>query len=93
MSQVCLPAGREYSPVQIQIPSGACDSHVHVFGPFAKYPLSTERSYTPGEYSASDFLVHLNQIGFSKGVCEGCVLVKHPREKLTPARLTQHPLL
>ena len=68
MSQVCLPAGREYSPVQIQIPSGACDSHVHVFGPFAKYPLSTERSYTPGEYSASDFLVHLNQIGFSNGV-------------------------
>jgi predicted TIM-barrel fold metal-dependent hydrolase len=46
----------------------ACDSHVHVFGPFAQYPLSEERSYTPGEFLAGDFLAHLSRIGFTRGV-------------------------
>jgi len=46
----------------------SCDSHVHVFGPFGKHPLSEDRSYTPAEYLASDFLMHLNRIGFTRGV-------------------------
>ena len=70
MTQVCLPALPldQYTPVKTQIPRDACDSHVHVFGPFAKYPLSAERSYTPAEYSAEDFKAHLNRIGFARGV-------------------------
>jgi predicted TIM-barrel fold metal-dependent hydrolase len=39
-----------------------------VFGPFSKHPLSEDRSYTPVEYSAEDFLTHLAKIGFERGV-------------------------
>ena len=68
MSNKCLPPRSSYTNPVFKAPLGACDSHVHVFGPFAKYPLSDERSYTPLEYSADDFLQHLNRIGFSRGV-------------------------
>ena len=68
MSRVCLPAKLSVQPISFSPPALACDSHVHVFGPFSKYPLSEDRSYTPGEYSANDFLDHLQRIGFSRGV-------------------------
>lgn len=68
MSNVCLPPNKNYSTLSFTPPKDACDSHVHVFGPFAKYPLSDDRSYTPGEFSANDFLEHLQKIGFTRGV-------------------------
>ena len=68
MSKICLPAKSSVQPILFSPPSLACDSHVHVFGPFSMYPLSEDRSYTPGEYSAHDFLAHLQRIGFSRGV-------------------------
>ncbi len=68
MTQVCLPAKLINQAIAFQPPPLACDSHVHVFGPYAKYPLSDDRSYTPGEYLASDFLAHLQRIGFTRGV-------------------------
>lgn len=33
------------------VPAGACDCHVHVFGPYRKYPLADGRAYTPPEAS------------------------------------------
>jgi predicted TIM-barrel fold metal-dependent hydrolase len=30
-------------------PAGACDCHVHVFGPAADYPFDPARTYTPGD--------------------------------------------
>jgi predicted TIM-barrel fold metal-dependent hydrolase len=68
VSKICLPPNKNYSKLSFTPPQDACDSHVHVFGPFAKYPLSEDRSYTPSEFSANDFLGHLQKIGFSRGV-------------------------
>lgn len=68
MSKICLSPGQQYSKVCFTAPKNACDSHVHVFGPFSKFPLSEDRSYTPSECSADDFLAHLRKIGFSRGV-------------------------
>ena len=68
MTRQCLPPKSHYSKINFDVPVGACDSHVHVFGPYEKYPLSQDRSYTPGEYLADDFIEHLNKIGFSRGV-------------------------
>jgi predicted TIM-barrel fold metal-dependent hydrolase len=30
-----------------QVPAGACDCHMHVFGPRGRYPYSRQRTYTP----------------------------------------------
>jgi predicted TIM-barrel fold metal-dependent hydrolase len=37
-------------------PPLACDCHIHVFGPFARYPLDAARKYTPGEARLEDYL-------------------------------------
>jgi 2-pyrone-4,6-dicarboxylate lactonase len=31
----------------LRLPEGACDSHVHVFGPAARYPFTAQRKITP----------------------------------------------
>lgn len=68
MTRPCLSPKQEYSPVRIKIPADACDSHVHIFGPFADFPLAQDRSYTPSEFSSHQFVAHLDRIGFSRGV-------------------------
>ena len=68
MTKICSLPKNSYQPVAFTPPPLACDSHVHVFGPFAKYPLSDDRSYTPAEFSPDDFMAHLKRIGFSRGV-------------------------
>jgi predicted TIM-barrel fold metal-dependent hydrolase len=68
MTRPCLSPKQEYSPVHLKIPADACDSHVHIFGPFADFPLAQDRSYTPSEFSSHQFVAHLDRIGFSRGV-------------------------
>jgi len=68
MTRICLPPQAEYTAVNFSAPPGACDSHVHIFGPFAQFPLAEDRSYTPQEFSADQFVSHLDQIGFTRGV-------------------------
>lgn len=33
----------------ITLPAGACDTHVHVFGPAARFPFPANRAYTPAD--------------------------------------------
>ena len=33
----------------LQLPKGACDAHVHVFGPTARFPFAATRTFTPCE--------------------------------------------
>src|SRR5215510_158588 len=37
------------SKPKLKLPAGACDAHVHVFGPRASYPFAEGRSYTPSD--------------------------------------------
>ena len=39
------------------VPTGACDCHVHVFGPPDRFPFSPDRVYTPGLASVDDLMV------------------------------------
>lgn len=68
MTRPCLPALDVPSPPSFTPPPGACDSHAHVFGPFAQYPLADDRSYTPAEYPGAAFVAHLDRLGLSRGV-------------------------
>jgi len=49
-------------------PDGACDTHVHVLGPYAQYPLSETRAYTAPEAPVSMLRAHLSALGVSRVV-------------------------
>jgi predicted TIM-barrel fold metal-dependent hydrolase len=68
MTKPCLPPLSDFAPVRYKVPAGACDSHAHVFGPYARFPLSEDRSYTPPENDTSRFIAHLDRLGLTRGV-------------------------
>ncbi|WP_135466987.1 amidohydrolase family protein [Crenalkalicoccus roseus] len=68
MTRLCqppLPPGRRPS---FPVPPGACDCHTHVFGPYARFPLAEDRSYTMPETLVEDHAAHLDALGFARGV-------------------------
>lgn len=56
------------SPSGVEVPAGACDCHVHVFGPYADYPLAEARSYTPPEATAAQLMSMLGAQGLQRAV-------------------------
>lgn len=49
-------------------PPLACDCHIHVFGPFARYPLDAARKYTPGEATLEEYLKVARALGTGRVV-------------------------
>jgi predicted TIM-barrel fold metal-dependent hydrolase len=47
---------------------GACDCHVHVFGPPERFPFSPERKYTPPEASVEELLALHDRLGIERVV-------------------------
>ncbi len=68
MTKPCLPPIADITPVRFPMPPGACDSHAHVFGPYARFPLAEDRSYTPAENGPGEFIAHLDRLGLERGV-------------------------
>ena len=56
------------TPATFRPPSGGCDCHTHVFGPFDRYPLARERSYTPPPASVEDLVARLDRTGLARAV-------------------------
>lgn len=44
------------------------DCHAHLFGPYARFPLAADRSYTPPEALREQYLAMLARLGLSNGV-------------------------
>jgi predicted TIM-barrel fold metal-dependent hydrolase len=44
------------------------DCHAHLFGPYERYPLAADRSYTPPEATVSQYLSHLSRLRLAHGV-------------------------
>jgi 2-pyrone-4,6-dicarboxylate lactonase len=58
------------SKPKLKLPQGACDTHVHVFGPRARFPFAEGRSYTPSDAPKEKlFALHM-MLGI-----ERCVIV------------------
>ncbi|MDO9708578.1 amidohydrolase family protein [Paracraurococcus lichenis] len=49
-------------------PPGAADCHMHIFGPYDRYPLSPGRGYTPPEASIAMYRDMLSTIGLERTV-------------------------
>lgn len=49
-------------------PPLACDCHMHVFGPLAKYPFDPRRNYTPAQSVLEDYLRMAATLGVERAV-------------------------
>ncbi len=47
---------------------GGWDCHAHLFGPYDRFPLAPDRSYTPPEAIESQYLALLTRLGLDHGV-------------------------
>jgi 2-pyrone-4,6-dicarboxylate lactonase len=55
----------------LQLPAGACDAHVHVFGPAARFPFAASRNFTPADAPKETLFALHRQLGISR-----CVIVQ-----------------
>ena len=53
---------------QFEVPSGAVDSHCHVFGPGDQFPYSQNRKYTPCDAPKEKLWELRDHLGFSRNV-------------------------
>ena len=66
--QTYLPTPSE---AQIRLPANACDTHVHVFGPVARFPYAASRSFTPVEAPKEKLFALHQHMGIDR-----CVIVQ-----------------
>ncbi|MFC6280483.1 MULTISPECIES: amidohydrolase family protein [Polaromonas] len=55
----------------LRLPAGACDSHVHVFGPAARFPFAASRNFTPADAPKEALFALHKVLGISR-----CVIVQ-----------------
>ncbi len=53
-STVFASASQPSTPVNFDVPAGACDTHTHVFGDPGRFPLAATRNYTPEPASVAE---------------------------------------
>lgn len=71
MSQPILTFNPEPSRPRLSLPAGACDAHVHVFGPAARFPFSAERNVTPVDAPKETLFALHRHLGVAR-----CVIVQ-----------------
>lgn len=62
-----MPLSKYASPNAV-VPTGACDCHMHVFGPIDAYPPSSKRTYTPRPASLAQYKTMATALGLSRAV-------------------------
>src|SRR6266480_4310001 len=61
-----MPAGR--TAVTFDVPRGACDCHVHVFGDARIFPFAPQRTYTPPAASVEELAELQTALGLDRVV-------------------------
>ncbi|MET0222322.1 MAG: amidohydrolase family protein [Tardiphaga sp.] len=64
----CIGPDRQPKQPAFVMPSGACDCHVHIFGPQAEFPFSEQRSYTPEDCTFDDLKALHAVLGVARAV-------------------------
>ena len=59
---------RDQAPPRAALPKGACDTHMHIVGPFATYPLRETRSLQPPEAKLEDYRNVMRTTGLQRNV-------------------------
>lgn len=67
MTRPCVGPRAPTAP-SVRPPRGACDSHAHVLGPFARYPLADIRPYTPPPATVDALTAMLDATGLDRVV-------------------------
>lgn len=63
-----LPPDPHPRPPKQPIPAGACDTHMHIYGPAVKYAYIADRDYTPPDALMPDYLAMRNALGLDRTV-------------------------
>jgi 2-pyrone-4,6-dicarboxylate lactonase len=51
------------------LPPGACDTHLHIYGPFDRFPLASERIYNiQRSATLEDYIALMDQLGLERAV-------------------------
>ncbi|MFM7418664.1 MAG: amidohydrolase family protein [Alphaproteobacteria bacterium] len=50
------------------LPCGTCDTHVHIWGPFDRFPLAKGAPYTPPERTSDDLVALHERLGVDRAV-------------------------
>ena len=82
MTKPCPGPGPASVP-KLKAPADACDAHMHILGPFDRFPLSEGRGYTPPEAPLEMFLDLQKRMGLSRAV------IVHPSAYGTDMRVTE----
>jgi predicted TIM-barrel fold metal-dependent hydrolase len=53
---------------KLKAPPGACDTHIHLFGPAAKYPFAPDSPYTSRDQLPETFIALQDRLGLSTAV-------------------------
>jgi 2-pyrone-4,6-dicarboxylate lactonase len=53
---------------RLKCPAGACDSHIHLFGPADKYPFAANSPYTSRDALPQTFIALQEKLGLSRAV-------------------------
>ena len=70
MSEALLTYMPEPSTPRLKLPSGSCDSHVHIFGPAKQFPYAEKRSFTPVDAPKEKLFALHKKLGIDR-----CVIV------------------
>ena len=62
------PPDRALRTPRLTLPHGACDTHLHIFGPQARFPLAPARRLDVEDCTLDDLLALQQALGLSRGV-------------------------
>ncbi len=62
------PVADPHPPTALKFPSGACDTHCHLFGPYERFPLPASRRYTPPDANLDRYEHMQHRLGLSRAV-------------------------